>query len=279
MRAEITEEQNKLLVSWLGTFTVVTDHSWPLQDTSVILVRTPAGGDFIVKASMTSHHIRREIAAHKAGFIGLNGRVPVLKHASIDAGLLVAEYLPGSLVEGSPAEGNPETYRQAGALLGKIHQPAGISHEYAHALLRRTRTQIDHAQGLVEERKLLHLAGMLDGVTPGPVRLVTTHGDYQPRNWLEENGHIKIIDFGRADARPWVHDLIRLHHQQFVQRPDLKEAFHAGLEKKVEASEAGIFMLENLNQAISTVVWAHKIGDHAFERSGVAMVDRVLQSS
>lgn len=279
MRQEISEEQNSLLKTWLGRFSIVKDHSWPLQDTFVLRVRTSAGKDLIVKASTTSHHIRREIAAYTAGFPGLNGLVPVLKHASVEEGLLVTEYLPGSLVEGSEAESNADTYRQAGILLAALHRPAGISYEYADALLRRTQAQIDRAHGLVQERSLVHLAKVLKSVKTGPVQMVTTHGDYQPRNWLEEDGLVKIIDFGRADARPWVHDLIRLNHQQFVKRPDLEEAFYLGLGKKVEAPEADIFLLENLNQAISTVVWAHQIGDYAFERSGVAMVDRALSGS
>lgn len=279
MRAEITEEQRSLLTTWLGTYTVVKDHSWPLQDTHVLRVRTSVGENCIIKASATSHHIRREIAAHTTGFIGLTGRVPTLKYASIEAGLLVTEYLPGTLIEGTAAERHAETYRQAGMLLGKLHRPAGTSYEYADLLLRRTRSQIGHAHGLVQERNLDLLAGVLDNVKPGPVQMVTTHGDYQPRNWLEEDGQVKIIDFGRADARPWVHDLIRLSHQQFVKRPDLEEAFYSGLGKKVEAPDADIFQLENLNQAISTVVWAHQIGDEAFERSGVEMVDRILSGS
>lgn len=279
MREGITEEQNKLLATWLGTFTVVKDHSWPLQDTQVLQVRTPADGDFVVKASMTSHHIRREIAAHMAGFIGLNGRVPRMRYSSLEAGILVTEFLPGDLVEGSVAEDDAETYKQAGALLSKLHRPAGISHEYANTLLRKTRSQLVQARGLVPERNLVRLAEALDSLSMEPVQMVTTHGDYQPRNWLQELGNINVIDFGRADARPWVHDLIRLKHQQFVQRPDLEEAFFLGLGKKIEAPETDIFRLENLNQAISTVVWAHQIGDIDFERSGVEMVDRALSTS
>lgn len=272
----ITEEQNHLLSFWLGKFEVKKDYSWPLQDTHVLHVCTPSGGSFIVKASTTSHHIRREIAAHNAGFIGLIGRVPVLRHASVQAGILVTEFLPGTLVEGTPAEGDSETYRQAGVLLGKLHRPAGISFEYAQALQTSTRSWIQRGDGLVPERNLVRLAKVLNALNPGPVQMVTTHGDFQPRNWLQENGQIKVIDFGRADARPWVHDLVRLGHQQFLGCPHLEDAFFEGLGKKVETADADIFLLENLNQAISTVVWAHQIGDHAFEQSGVQMVERVL---
>lgn len=87
---------------------------------------------------------------------------------------------------------------------------------------------------------------------------------------------IKVIDFGRADARPWVHDLVRLTHQQFLGRPALAEAFYSGLGKQPTGAEAGVWHLENLNQALGTVVWAHKIGDAAFEQSGVERLERIL---
>lgn len=276
MRHEITETQSRLLTSWLGEFEVVRDHSWPLQDTNVLHVSTLRSGDFIVKASVTSHHIRREIASYTAGFVGLSGRVPVLRHASLEAGILVTEYLPGALVEGTAAEEDPETYRQAGCLLGRLHQPAGLSLDYAGSLTVKTRALIDHAHGLMPEDKLRRVAGVLAALAPGTAQLVTTHGDYQPRNWLEEKGQIKVIDFGRADARPCLHDLVRLSHQQFLGRPDLAEAFFCGLGRRVEAAEADLWSLENLNQAMGTVVWANRIGDTTFEEVGAQMVERVL---
>lgn len=276
MRRGIMDEQRQLLESWLGAFSVVRDYSWPLQDTTVLHIVAPPGEEFIVKASITSHHIRREIAAHKLGFPTLTGRVPVLRHASVEAGILVTEFLPGTLVEGNPAEDDPETYRQAGELLQKIHRPAGGSAHYAKALVTKTRLWMDRAHGLVPGGRLGRLARELEELKPGAVQLVLTHGDYQPRNWLQENGRVKVIDFGRAEARPWVHDLVRLNHQQFVGRPELEAAFYDGLGRTVGPGEADIWRLENLNQAIGTMVWAHQVGDTAFEQVGRDMMERVL---
>lgn len=276
MPASVTDEQNRLLRSWLGPFKVVKDCSWPLQDTSVLHVSTPDGGDFIVKASTTSHHLRREIAALAPGLPGLHGRAPVLRQASVKAGILVTEFLPGTSVEGSPAEYGPDTYRQAGVLLAKLHRPAGTSADYMKKLAYQTQLLIRSAEGLLAPGVRARAEQELAGLTPAPVKLVTTHGDYQPRNWLVDEGRIKVIDFGRADARPWIHDLVRLTHQQFLGRPALAEAFYSGLGKDLNSSEAGVWQLENLNQALGTVVWAHKIGDAAFEQSGVLMVERIL---
>lgn len=272
----LRDEQNRLLKSWLGPYRVIKDYSWPLQDTSVLHVSTPDGGSFIVKASTTSHHIRREICALERGLPGLRGKVSVLRHGSAEARILVTEFLPGSPVEGSPAEHHPETYHQAGALLAQLHRPAGTSADYAKKLAYRTQLLIRSAHGLVGEDTLIRAAKELARLKLDPVQLVTTHGDYQPRNWLHDQGEVKVIDFGRADARPLVHDLVRLTHQQFLDQPVLEEAFFSGFGRVLDTSEADMWHLENLNQALGTVVWAHKIGDAAFERSGVQMVERTL---
>ncbi|MCT9868832.1 phosphotransferase [Paenarthrobacter aurescens] len=277
MTRSITEQQHGLLTSWLGNYTVVQNHSWPLQDTTVLQVADPDGQEFIVKASTTSHHIRREIDAYSRGLPGLEGRVPTLRHAAPDAGLLVTTYLPGSLVAGSDAETDPETFHEAGALLATLHQPAGTSRSYTRALTARTTSIIESAHGLLPEESHRLLTEALAFLETGPADLVTTHGDYQPRNWLHHNGHIKVIDFGRAELRPWVHDLVRLSHQQFLGRPGLQAAFHEGLGRVVTTEqERHLWTLENLNQSVGTVLWAHQVGDFVFEQQGVDMVDRVL---
>lgn len=176
------------------------DYSWPLQDTNVLHVATPSGEGFIIKASTTSHHIHREIAAHAAGFERLDGRVPALRHASAEAGILVTEFLPGIMVEGTPAEDDQETYRQAGALLARIHRPAGASSTYATALTAKTRAWMDRAHGLLPESQLDSFEQALDAQRPGVVQLVATHGDYQPRNWLQDNGQIKVWSNQLGDA-------------------------------------------------------------------------------
>ncbi|GAA1347432.1 hypothetical protein JOE65_000277 [Arthrobacter roseus] len=80
----LSDGQLTLIHTWLGPVDVVHDHSWPLQDTNVLRVRS-ASCDYIVKASSTSHHIRREITAYRAGFKDLDGRVPEFIDGSIEA--------------------------------------------------------------------------------------------------------------------------------------------------------------------------------------------------
>lgn len=274
---DLTTRQRDLLNQWLGPFELIADHSWPLQDTTVLQIRTVSSGtgeDFIVKASSTSHHIAREIQAHLSGAVSLPGRIPTMRFSSVEDGMLVADFIPGTLVQGTPAEFDAETYRQAGQLLAVLQHPCGESSEYFPALKAKTLDILARSVDLLSAHDLAQLNLEIEGLRPGTVSLTFTHGDYQPRNWLLDDEHINIIDFGRADSRHWTSDLVRLHHQQFLGRPDLEAAFYAGYGRGVDAAETDIWRLENLNQAIGTVLWAHQIADADFEQQGRDMVER-----
>ena len=276
---DLTTRQRDLLNQWLGPFELIADHSWPLQDTTVLKIRTVSSGtgeDFIVKASSTSHHIAREIQAHLSGAVSLPGRIPTMRFSSVEDGMLVADFIPGTLVQGTPAEFDAETYRQAGQLLAVLQHPCGESSEYFPALKAKTLDILARSVDLLSAHDFAQLNLEIEGLRPGTVSLTFTHGDYQPRNWLLDDEHINIIDFGRADSRHWTSDLVRLHHQQFLGRPDLEAAFYAGYGRGVGAAETDIWRLENLNQAVGTVLWAHQIADADFEQQGRDMVERLL---
>ncbi len=284
---DLTTRQRELLNQWLGPFEVIADHSWPLQDTAVLQLRAVGSGNgdgdgngngknFIVKASSTSHHIAREIRAHQSGVPSLPGRIPTMRFSSMEDGILVTDFIPGTLVQGTPAEFDASTYRQAGQLLALLQQPHGESLEYFPALKAKTVDVLARSEDLLSAHEHARLNLEIGGLRPGTVSLTFTHGDYQPRNWLLNDERINIIDFGRADDRHWTSDLVRLHHQQFQGRPDLEAAFYAGYGREVDAAETDIWRLENLNQAVGTVLWAHQIGDAVFEQQGREMVERLL---
>jgi hypothetical protein len=105
------------------------------------------------------------------------------------------------------------------------------------------------------------------------VRLVFTHGDYQPRNWLLHAGEVRIIDHGRAHFRSGGSDLVRLRHQQFIGHPELQGAFERGYGRDPDP----LMELEELEQAAGTIAWAHGIGDAGFEEQGRVMLRRILE--
>lgn len=273
--ASISARQDALLRAWLGDWELVADHSWPLQDTTVIRVRN-AHGDHIVKASTTSHHIERELRAHEQFLNRLRIPTPRLEHGSVDDGILVTRYLPGELVLGTPAEHRADVYRQAGTILRNLQCPGEISHDYLDELVTRARETLDLARGLLPAPQLAALAERLDEFRPRPVRLYFTHGDYQPRNWLYHEGKVSVIDFGRAQQRSWVSDLVRMQHQQFVGHPDLERAFLDGMERRLSDTDLAILRFETLQASVGTIVWAHRIHDGAFEQHGREMIARIL---
>ncbi len=274
--SDLTNAQRSLLDEWLGDWTVATDYSWPLQDTHVL--RVWAGGrSYIVKASRTSHHIAREIAAHEQFLGWFKVWVPCLVHASTVERILVTEYIPGELVEGTDAEWDPDTYRQAGARLNELLVPGSVSDAYLERLIESSRRSIAAAHSLVGADQLVEIEGRLSSVSPRPVTMSFTHGDYQPRNWLMEGGQLRVIDFGRAAQRHWTSELVRLHSQQFVGHEVLQRSFFAGLGRPLTPEDAEVFYLERIQQAVGTVVWANGINDANFEEHGRQMIRKILQ--
>jgi aminoglycoside/choline kinase family phosphotransferase len=283
----LSDRQCHLLTQWLGRWEVVADLSWPLQDTVVVQVRsypdTQPGNqaddaDHIVKASLTSHHIGREIRAHQDFLSHLNLPAPRLEHADLDAGILVTTHVPGDIVQGATAERDPETYRQAGQILRRLQVPGEWSDRYVARLVASSRSRAQEAAGLVPAAQLVAVEDRLRGVHERPVRLHLTHGDYHPRNWLVHEGSVAVIDFGRAAQRSWVSDLVRLRTQQFVGHPELEEAFMAGLGRALTTDDADLLALETIHEALGTVTWSHRIGDADFEDHGRAVIARCLMA-
>ena len=104
-----------------------------------------------------------------------------------------------------------------------------------------------------------------------------THGDWQPRNWLIHQGVVGIIDFGRADLRPAYTDLARLAAQQFQSAPALESAFLDGYGG--DPREPDTWHRAQLREAVNTAVWAHQVGETAFEQQGHRMIATALGES
>lgn len=272
----LTPAQVDLVLSWFPDAGLVADHSWGLTDTVVLRLRA-AGADVVVKAGASgNHHIGREITAHEqwVGVWTRAGRAPELLHAAREQRVLATAYLPGRLVQGGPAEHEPETYRQAGELLGLLHaQARRVDAGHEAAMDAKALAWLDRPHRIAPETER-QLRARIAGHPGGPATLVPTHGDWQPRNWLVDSGQVSAIDFGRADWRTADTDLARLAVQQLVSRPDLEAAFLDGYGTDPRDPEG--WARVQLREAVSTAVWAHQVGDDAFEAQGHAMIAAVL---
>jgi hypothetical protein len=272
----LTQEQQALVCEWLPQAEFVADLSWELMGTAVLHLRTP-DGDRIVKAGgPTNHHIGRERNAH-LGFTGpwlAQGRAAPMLASDPDTNMLLLDYLPGELAQGHAAECDPETYRQAGAMLAAFHgQAARPDPDYEARMTRKAIASLDTPHRIAQE-PVDRLRQLLLSVEPEPVTLVPTHGDWHPRNWLIDNGFVRAIDFGRFDWRPALTDFARLAVRQFAANPTLEAAFLEGYGADPRTPE--LWRILQIREAIGTAVWAYQVGDEPFEQEGHRMIANVL---
>lgn len=276
--SNLSPAQRDLLARWLPGCQVVRDHSWGLVETQVLEV-VSGGERYIVKAGgPRDGHIARELEAHETwlGPWTTVGRAPRLVHGDGGAKLLLTQYLPGRLVLDSPAQQDPDTFVQAGRLLAALHgQAAVVDHDYEATLNARAIAWLDGPHRIDAPSEARLRAEIASWPTP-PARLVPTHGDWQPRNWLVHEGVVSVIDFGRAALRPAMSDLVRLSNQDFAHHPALEAAFLEGY--GADPREPRAWRREKVREAIGTSCWAFLHGDDGFEQQGHRMVADVLRA-
>jgi hypothetical protein len=155
----------------------------------------------------------------------------------------------------------------------RLHAPAGVSDAYAEqALAAVSRSPRPEASCQGPTRRP---AGTGRPLHAPAGRLYLTHGHYQPRNWVIDDGQSAVIGFGRGQDRSWVSDLVRLRNQQFTGHPERERAFMAGLGRTVEDQDAELLAIESLRQSLGAVIWAHGIGDYGFAGHGRTMITRL----
>lgn len=268
----LSARQTALLEGRLPGHEVVADHGWGLVGTTVLQIRHD-GADLIVKAGDDADtHIARELRAHREWLAPLvaRGRAPELRHADADAKLLVTRYLPGALVQDTPAEHEPSTYRGAGELLALLHDRPAVVDEGYGARLRDTVLARLGRPHRIAPGLLARLRAEVAGWPTPAARLVPTHGDWHPRNWLVHDGVVAVIDLGRAALRPASTDLVRLAARQFRWDPALETAHHDGYGG--DPRESGPWRREWVAEAVGTVTWALEVGDEPFEAHGHRML-------
>jgi hypothetical protein len=275
--SRLRPEQRDLLARWVPDARVRADHSWGLVDT-VVLELSSSQGRLVLKAGGPSDsHIERELRAHREWLRPwvVTGHAPTLLHGDASAKVLITRYLPGRLLEGTPAQNDPDTYRQAGELLARYHGQVSAYDAAWHDKFRaRARRNLDLPHRIDPDVEQMVRADV--STWPGGGSdVVPTHGDWQPRNWLVDvDGTVRVIDLGRADLRPAVTDLARVDAQDFRRDTALEAAFLEGYGS--DPRSPGLWLRTRLREAISTAVWAFRVGDEAFEQQGHRRIAEAL---
>ena len=270
--------QQAIVRDWLPDAELVADLSWELMGTAVLHLRRPDGDRILKAGGPGNHHIGRERNAHLA-FTGpwvAQGRAARMLRSDLATNMLLLDYLPGELAQGHPAESNPETYRQAGAMLAEFHGQASRRDDDFETRMTQKALDLLDSPHRIAPGTVTRLRERLLASKPEPVTLVPTHGDWHPRNWLIDDGLVRAIDFGRFDWRPAFTDFARLAVRQFPANPALEAAFLDGYGSDPRTPD--LWRVLMLREAIGTAVWAYQVGDEPFEQEGHRMIQHVLST-
>lgn len=273
----LSKTQVEQLERWLPGAQLEADLSWHEMDTVVLLTKKEGQRYILKSAGEQNHHFDRELQSHQNNTAGLiaAGYCASLIAASVPQRLMLLEYLPGTLIDRTAAAFDPDIHHQAGRALKILHHSdAHVDQDYETQLIAKCQRVLSRPHRIptsVEQEVLARLSSY----HPQPVQLVPTHGDWQPRNWLNDHGRLRIIDFGRFEYRPAATDLVRLAAQQWSGRPDLEEAFFAGYGKDPRSQLAWPMLY--LHEAIGTAVWAYQMGAEEFEEQGHRMLVEALR--
>jgi aminoglycoside phosphotransferase len=275
----LTPRQRELIEAWLPGIEVEADMSWGLVETTVLRARVDEQIVVIKAGGDSDHHIAREIHAHRewTGPWVQRGRAARMLHADADAKILVTAYLPGTLVLGTAAAAEPDTYVQAGELLHDFHEQAAIEDpDYEPQMNAKALAWLDGPHRIAPDVAEA-LRAMVRSWSPITLTCVPTHGDWQSRNWLLDNGVLRVIDLGRAGLRPAAEDFERLSAQEFAVHRGAEEAFLSGYGKDPREPEA--WFRQRIRAAIGTACWAHQVGARDFEAQGHRMIAEILSEA
>lgn len=274
----LTPPQQALLDQWLPDAELVQDHSWDVADTVVLRVRAGATDAVLKVYGPTMAHFDRELMGHLNWVAPLRDRGLAPSLIAYDSGeqMLLTQYLPGELVQGSPAATDPETFRQAGALLALLHDQASESDaDYLTAQRDKALNWLDWDHR-IETGVVARLRTVLAQHPTGPIDVVPTHGDFTTRNWIIDQGTVAIIDFGRAGMRPAESDFARLTNREFRYDPAFEPAFLQGYGSDPRSSRTWTYQL--LCEAVGAAVWSYAVAKNSenFEAEGHRGIARYL---
>lgn len=270
-------DQQAVLDGWLPGAVLVADHSWALGLRRVLEL-VHGGLRYALKAGGPDDgHMAREITAHDRWLSPwtVRGLAPLRVASDSRHRMLLSRWLPGELVEGSPAGFDRDTFRQAGLLLRLMHdQSVVVDPDYERRETEKSLTWLGKPHRIAPEVEAWLRAEIDTWNTGLTADLVPTHGDWQPRNWLIDDGVVRVIDFGRADQRPAATDFARLAAQDFRRDPTLEHAFLDGYGTDPRSPGAWHRLL--VREAIGTAAWAFQVGDEPFEKQGHRMIAEAL---
>jgi hypothetical protein len=245
------------------------DYSWAHGESTVVEVRDAEGTPWIVKQVRDPDAFTQEVRALREWAPRLGeGMAPSLRAAVADSLLIVMDRLPGRA--GTAATG--AEFRQAGRLVRRLHEaePATADCDFPARAASSVDKWVRRVPGVVGGADLdfvraqIRLMESMPAARNGPI-----HNDNQPRNWLTDSaGTVRVIDFGKAKRDVQLRDFDRMRHQEWRDRPDLRDAFFDGYGRTLSDGEEQMLTCIGAVAAVTTILWARAHADGSFERHG-----------
>ncbi len=263
------------LLEWaesaLGSPVMRSDRSWGHDSSLVLELRDRDGRRWFLKHPRDEGRFTRELSAFETVLHGFGDLVPELVGSNVPLRCLLFSEIPGELAQGGERAVDPEVHRQAGAFLARLHastrpEPAP---EMPDQLLKRRETMLRKAEGLIEpaqadfvRRATAALVAISDPVT------VLCHLDYWHRNWMvDQDGTLRVFDFGQADRALVIQDLSLLAHHRWPSKPHLRDAFFDGYGRLLDDNEAAQLDGLVVMTALKRVMRSRKQGPQVLARA------------
>lgn len=285
------------LLAWctrmLGPVEVLSDQSreHPGDRTSAHRLRTEAGLCYL-KTHNDPAYWHNEVHGYRAWATAFGPNAPRLLAVRDEAPLALAiTALPGRILDELQLSATQEQsiWRQAGAALAVFHSsaagtffgpcrqdgtPAGIPIADAEKFIRR---DLDGWQrrGMAiscltpDEMAVVAAARSLLSAFAGE-RPVPCHRDYGPANWLvtQEGVWSGVIDFEFAGWDVRMADFTRYPNWEWIDRPDLIDAFCAGYGWDFTPAEESQRLVCHILYALAAVVWGQENDYFGFAAEG-----------
>lgn len=260
---------------------------WDHGESQIWEANNTAGKRAFLKSHRQHKKFQQELYAYRNWCPALTGRVPQLLAVREEAPhALLLSALPGTPLENQQLEraSEEDAHHQAGQLLARLHnQP--ISEDALptpdEAYAKRLAAWKPRAQGIVEEEATAWVSEHLQEALPllRQLRRVPCHRDYTPRNWLWHESQLSLIDFEHSRPDLWFLDIERLWRDQWLKRPNLREAFLSGYGRELTQDEEALLERLAALGALTTIVWAREHNDQTFEMQGRNTLDRLRNIS
>ncbi|HYD09218.1 MAG TPA: aminoglycoside phosphotransferase family protein [Acidimicrobiales bacterium] len=253
----------------------VADRGWADGEAIVVEVEREGGPRLIVKQHGRDLLHEREVHAYRRWVPAIAERAPRLLASDAAHRVVVVTKLPGVTAPGDRVE----VHRDAGAVLRRYQgaEDGGVDRDWGAAKVEHLEKWVARApEGLLDGAVVTWARSRVAALDGLEQALVPVHSDWWSRNWLWDGSQVGVIDFERSHLDSWLHDLQRLRWREWLDRPDLADAFFDGYGRALTDDEREVLEIFSSVEQVTTMVWATEVGSDAFVDEARRNVERAM---